>query len=233
MKTKNSNILNSELEIGLQKFVDSCPFYIMIIDEHHKVLIANKAVEKIFDINHKAIIGEYCPASIHGVNEYFSCPLGEAVKSKMPVEREVYDEKIDSWLNISIYPLGIKSKEGHELFVHMCHDISDKIMAYEELKDNYKIQNILMELLNISLLNITFEEKLNRILKKIFMIPWFITQKKGAVFLVDKSPNVLEMKAEYGLDDKNKEFCRWIEFGQCICGRAAMSEKMYPLKKSR
>ena len=78
-------------------------------------------------------------------------------------------------------------------------------------------------MLNISLLNITLEEKLEKILGHIIAIPWVAFESKGCVFLVENDPKVLVMKAHHGMSKRLLAMCERVPFGQCLCGRAASS----------
>ena len=56
-------------KIDLQILFDAIPFYVMLVDGNHKILMANEAVRKDLGIDPEQIIGEYCPKVIHGMDE--------------------------------------------------------------------------------------------------------------------------------------------------------------------
>ncbi|MEK7397564.1 MAG: ATP-binding protein, partial [Candidatus Poribacteria bacterium] len=81
------------------------------------------------------IIGGYCPKVIHGSDEpILGCPLEEAVeKGNICVEREFYDQNSNIWVSSAVYPVGCKTKNGREIFIHMVYDITKQKQAEESL----------------------------------------------------------------------------------------------------
>ncbi|MBE3135617.1 MAG: HD domain-containing protein, partial [Acidobacteria bacterium] len=57
----------------------------------------------------------------------------------------------------------------------------------------------------------------------IFSVPWHTIESKGAIFLVEDTPEVLVMKAQRNLGSPLLKACAYVPFGHCLCGRAASS----------
>ncbi len=111
----------------------------MLVDEDHVILHANKKVREVFGKEVEEIVGEYCPAVIHGAEEpYPGCPLEESIKrGYVPIERELFDERTGLWIKSSIYPLNMRTKNGKRVFLHFVQDVTDKKLTtnlQEELK---------------------------------------------------------------------------------------------------
>jgi len=98
--------------------------------------------------------------------------------------------------------------------------------SMQELKQRSDIQNTLNEVLYISLMSISIEEQMEKILHIILDIEWLALEKKGCVFLTDDSGRALEMVAQYNLSDSLLTQCRHIKFGECLCGIAAQKKKV-------
>ncbi|MBF0566916.1 MAG: GGDEF domain-containing protein, partial [Nitrospirae bacterium] len=96
----------------------------------------------------------------------------------------------------------------------------------EKIKKSHQIQDVLNEILKISLRPISLKEQLERILNLILDIPWLALQSKGALFLVEDAPEVLVMKAQKGLSNELLTDCINIPFGKCLCGLAASKKEM-------
>ena len=95
--------------------------------------------------------------------------------------------------------------------------------AIEEINRTNQIQSVLNKLLFISLKTISLKAMLKRFIKAITSLSWLTLDSKGAIFLVGKNPDVLELKAHRALDTSLLKMCARIPFGRCLCGRAALS----------
>lgn len=99
--------------------------------------------------------------------------------------------------------------------------------AREELVErDLNIQRVLDSILNISLPPLTMKEVLTKSLDAVLSIPTFALLNKGAVFLVVKGEQTLEMVAQRNLPDALLRSCAFLPFGKCLCGRAAATRKM-------
>lgn len=154
-KVENMHQLNYLLD-GIKPLLDSLPYYVMLVDEEHNVLVANKAVEGALGVKPEEIAGGYCPRVVHGYEEpYPGCPLEESLgKGKKPVEKEVYDSSSNTWALSSVYPTPF-SHQGKTVFWHTVGDITERKRAEEELKDKTRKFNSIFKTVpvGITLLN--------------------------------------------------------------------------------
>ena len=75
-------ILDSVVSSSILKVINNLPFYVMLLDADHHILLVNKAIKEHLDIDPDQIIGGYCPKVVHGLNGPFpGCPLEEAVET--------------------------------------------------------------------------------------------------------------------------------------------------------
>ena len=95
--------------------------------------------------------------------------------------------------------------------------------AIEEINRTNQIQSVLNKLLFISLKTLSLKAMLKRFIKAITSLSWLALDSKGAIFLVGKNPDVLELKAHRALDTSLLKMCARVPFGRCLCGRAALS----------
>ncbi len=121
---------------GILEILDALPFYVMLIDKNHRILLANKATRDVLRLEPHEIVGEYCPKVVHGIAEgaFAGCPLEEAVRTGEPVERESYDEDKGLWLKRSIYPTGTWSVSGEQIYFHMTQDITRQKRVEEAMQ---------------------------------------------------------------------------------------------------
>jgi DNA-binding CsgD family transcriptional regulator len=93
----------------------------------------------------------------------------------------------------------------------------------EEIHRSYQIQSVLNKLLFISLKTISLKAMLKQFIKAITALSWLALESKGAIFLIGKDPDVLELKAHRALDASLLTMCSRVPIGKCLCGRAALS----------
>jgi PAS domain S-box-containing protein len=111
-------------------------------------------------------------------------------------------------------------------------DISEKKKAEEELRENYKVQSVINNLLKIQSEKIDFEKQLQLILEQLISIPWLALQSRGAIFLTGRDKETLEMKAHINMNEQLLKSCASVPFGKCICGRAATTGKIIFVDKT-
>lgn len=121
---------------GTLNLLDSLPFYVLLVDRNHRILLANKATRDSLGLEPKDIIGEFCPRVVHGIDEgpYPGCPLEEAVETNSSVEREHFDPDTGRWLKVCMYPTGTFTVDGEEIYFHMIQDITEMKLELEELR---------------------------------------------------------------------------------------------------
>ena len=217
---------DTETNLGLG-ILDALPFYVLLVDETHHILLANKAVRRDLGLDPEQIVGRYCPKIVHGLDGPFpGCPLEEAVDKGHAVERELFDPYSGRWMKSAIYPTKHRTQDGRAIFIHMIHDITERKRVEEEIERNYQIQTVLNALLSISLIDVSLEDQLKLILDHILSIPWLAFESRGSIFLVEDDPDVLVMKAQNGLGDPVQKACARVAFGRCHCGRAALTQEI-------
>jgi putative nucleotidyltransferase with HDIG domain/PAS domain S-box-containing protein len=132
----NFNLTDS---ISLQKILDSFPYYVILVDENHNIVMVNDKVYAMTKKSQSEIIGNYCPSVIHGIDHpFYGCPLEEAVKKDRSIEKEIYDPVSGRWLLSCIYLTNCKTEGGLKIFLHATQDITEKKEAQEEADKSCK-----------------------------------------------------------------------------------------------
>lgn len=125
------------LFITIRHILDALPFYAMLVDENHRILMANRLVESKLGVNPDKIVGKYCPKVIHGFSSsYPGCPLEDALKTGHAVEKKLYDTPSKKWLPSAIYPIEkIHTKNGKKIYLHFARDITEQERLEKQKKD--------------------------------------------------------------------------------------------------
>ena len=122
-------------QLDLSDILDSLPSYVMLVDEDHRILQANTSVRSALGMDPEAIIGQYCPKVIHGLDRpWYACPLEEAASNGQAVEREAFDRGSGAWFRSAIYPTGKCTLDGKKIFFHMVADVTARKQVEEQLR---------------------------------------------------------------------------------------------------
>lgn len=92
---------------------------------------------------------------------------------------------------------------------------------------SYEIsEDVINSLLRHSMEDMSLDQLLQGALELIFSIPWLAFEKQGCIFLVEDDPHTLVMRAQISIAESIKQTCGRLPFGKCLCGRAAMTQKI-------
>ena len=135
---------------NLQEVLDSFPYYVILVNENHNIVMVNNKINIITGKTHDEIIGKYCPKVMHGMNQPFpGCPLEEALEKGCSIERELFDPNSKKWFQSCIYYTNCVSKDDLKIFLHIIQDITEKKEALEALEQSYnKLKEALFEIIS-------------------------------------------------------------------------------------
>jgi PAS domain S-box-containing protein len=126
---------DADLGLRVSDILEAFPFYVMLVDEHHRIVQANGAVRDQLGLTPEDIVGKYCPRVIHGTDEpWYACPLEEATETGQAVEREVLDRATGRWVRSAIYPTGGFTPDGSRIYFHAIADITDAKQVEDQLR---------------------------------------------------------------------------------------------------
>jgi PAS domain S-box-containing protein len=134
---------NLTIEDTFLNFINIIPYFAMLIDEDHRILLANDIVLSALGENFDDIMGHYCPKMIHETDSFQGCPLEEAIRKGGYVEKILLDPFYKSWVSSAIYPTLFTTLDGKKVFLHLVRDITEQKNAEEELiKSENKFRTI-------------------------------------------------------------------------------------------
>ncbi|MCW8825363.1 MAG: PAS domain-containing protein, partial [Gammaproteobacteria bacterium] len=106
------------------------------------------------------------------------------------------------------------------------NDVTERILAQEEVSRNLLKQEIMASILHLSLKPIPFKEILRQSLVMTLQDTDLPLSYKGVIFLVNPETDELEMAVRHGLPDAIVNSCSSIRRGECICGKTFEQEKL-------
>ncbi len=117
----------------MQVFIDTMPFITMVVDEEHTILLANKALKEFAGRDAEDCVGCFCARILHKSDiPHPDCPLVISVKSKKPAATDLYEKSIKSWMRSAVYPTGLVTDTGKQVFLHLVQNINAEKAAAEE-----------------------------------------------------------------------------------------------------
>jgi PAS domain S-box-containing protein len=127
--------LAPDLAVSVSDILNALPFYVMLVDDTHHIVEANRAVQEQLGLDPGAVVGKYCPKAIHGLDEpWDACPLEQSVVDGHAVEREALDEQSGRWIRSCIYPIECAAPDGKRIYFHTVTDTTEAKEAEHELK---------------------------------------------------------------------------------------------------
>lgn len=202
--------------------LDALPGYVLLVDDQHHIILANKAALARVGRPPSEVLGRYCPRVMHGLDGPFpGCPVEQAAAKGAAAEVEYHDEKTGRWLVSGAYPTSIVSPTGRRVFLHTTRDVTELRTAQERVAMELEERTALFELLEASLADSPLDDYLDRSLRLLTSLPWLRVEDRGAIFIVGDEPDVLVMHAQRRLSEFLLHECARVRFGHCLCGRAA------------
>ncbi|MBF0342996.1 MAG: PAS domain S-box protein [Nitrospirae bacterium] len=96
----------------------------------------------------------------------------------------------------------------------------------ERIVYDAKIQEVINNILKISLLPISLEEQLKQILNLIMSVSWISLQSKGCIYVCVENSNVLKIMAYHNFNAAHLDTCKDLPFGECLCGLVAATKNV-------
>lgn len=115
------------LELRVEKTLDSLPFNVLLLDQDHRIVWANKTVSQILGLQTADIVGNQCFKIVHGREKVLdNCPMEEAIRLGRPVECELTDEESGRLTHSAVYPTKLMTGNGQKVYLHATRDITER-----------------------------------------------------------------------------------------------------------
>ncbi|HEY5961503.1 MAG TPA: GAF domain-containing sensor histidine kinase [Polyangiaceae bacterium] len=208
--------------------MDALPFYVLLVDEDHRVVTWNRAMQHEFPQSDP--LGAYCPEVVHGQSHPFEgCPLEDAVSQDGSVEKELYDPASARWIASSVYPTELRTPCNRRVYLHFARDITlekQNQLALAQSLEHHKALGVLLQRLSGCKHP---KEPLEHLIDTTLELSWMRAARGAAAFLVNGEQ--LELAYSRDLGTGVKENCAKVGLGHCVCGRGAAERKaIVPLR---
>lgn len=217
-----------ESETRYRHLFENAHDMIQSVDAEGRFLFVNQSWKNIMgyaeaEMNGLTLFDVIHPDSlVHCRKEFQKVLAGEPLKDIDVVFKQKNGGAVI--LEGSVVPRKINGKVSatHGFF----RDVTARKAAEAQIRRNLEIQSVINRLLSLSLETLEFDEILSRSLDLIISLPHFVFEEKGCIFLMDQESQTLVLSAYKRQSSEEIVHCRTVEPDQCLCGKAAVSQKI-------
>ncbi|MBF0446830.1 MAG: diguanylate cyclase [Magnetococcales bacterium] len=229
------SILDSKNFSLLQQVFSNLSVAAFAIDDNHRVILWNKACEKLTGIPASEVIG----TRDHWRGFYKkprSCLADTMLSDGLEDALKIYPHVSES----QAVPGGLHAENwcvnqsGEKLYLlfeagTIRNDDGEIIAVVETLRDTTQpkllndIQRAIGSILDFSFQAESLEELLKNTLDLIHSSPWLTVVEKGFIHLIDKDyPDQLLLRHSKGISQEIQDLCQVITLGNCLTGQTAL-----------
>ena len=219
---KDPEISNEKLHLTGEEYAklfEALPDALLIADTTGKIVQINAQLEKLFGYRKEELVGESLEIlmpqrfrALHRrhVSNYLANPrfrpLGTGLEL-FGLRKDGTEFPVDISLNYTM---------TDDVFLAMAtiRDITEHKSAQRKIELNYRIQKAISAILKLALKPLALEEQLSHALDLILTIPGFAEHSRISIFLVEKDPEILVLKAFHGFSVTQVELCRTVLVGR-------------------
>ena len=226
--TTNDITLRQQGEIALKdserryrKLFDSAGDAIFIHDTEGRMLAVNATACERLGYTRNELLAmniDAVDASEHGVH------VPERLTRIIAQERIAF-ESVHRRKDGSLVPTELNAQlitwEGRPAVMSIARDITERQRMEEALVRSSRTQGILNDVFRLSIEDLDLTALLQRTIDQMLTIPWLELLPRGAIFLAEG--RTLRLMAHRGLAKPLLRACASVDFGRCLCGRAALT----------
>ncbi|HOG08905.1 MAG TPA: PAS domain S-box protein [Smithella sp.] len=113
-----------------QTAFDAVTDAICLLDKNQRILRSNRAMQDLFAVSGKKIVGKYCWEIIHGTAKPVpGCPIVKSSRSRKPEKMELKTK--GRTFNVTAYPVFDEKNTAIIGFVHIINDVTELKQAWE------------------------------------------------------------------------------------------------------
>ena len=211
--------------------VESSKDAIISIDQKTRIIHWNHAAETIFGYTSKDALGKSISIIIpekykrqhrDGVRRFLETGKPAIIGKTIETQGQ---QKNGGLIPIEL-SLSAFQKSSEWIFTSTIRDVSKRKATQMALLRNHDTQKAINILLSKSAGNEPLNPILEECLDLILFLPWLTIESKGCIFLLGDEKETLVMRAQRNLSSDVLKRCGKIEFGSCLCGKAAVEKKL-------
>ncbi len=205
---------------------------VVIIDEQSRITDWSGQAEKIFGWSREEALGQsmttlivperYREAHQQEMQAYRNKGGGKLFNKRIEIDA-LHRDGQEFPVEVSISAITLSGKNHVSAFLR---GISERKRSEARSQRDYHTQRVIASVLENSLRSISLDKKLEQTLDLLLSVPWLDLQAKGCIFLADTESRTLVMETQRGLPADLLSACAKVEYGHCLCGRAAASGKL-------
>jgi two-component system, sensor histidine kinase and response regulator len=140
-----------------QQTFASVPDLIMVLDEQHRIVRANRAMEQTAGLKEAELIGRHCYEIVHGTSSPPAfCPHSKLLADGQSHKEEVTEPRLGVTLDVSATPL--RDDAGRIIgSVHIAHDITERMRTEAALQESEAYLRTVLDSLQTGVLIIDAE----------------------------------------------------------------------------
>ncbi len=116
--------------------------------------------------------------------------------------------------------------DNANLYHSAVRELEERKKIQAELEISEQEQRALADVLQIGMSGDDLDAVLLMALDHLFAVNWLGIEAKGGVFLKDPGGDSLVLTAQRNLSNEICSLCARVQFGQCLCGRAAQTRQL-------
>ncbi len=217
-----------EKEERYRSLVQSSADAIISIDESQQIIQWNQAATATFGYPPEAVQGK--PVSLlipkhfitthnDSINNFLNGHPSHILNRAVETEgRTNTGKQVPIELTLSTF-----KQHKKQIITAIIRDISLRKETDFKLQCSHDIQTAVNQLLKESLKATGIPQIVGQALDLLLSLPWLSFEPMGAIFLTEKEPNLLVLKAHRGFSEERIKTCQFIPFGKCLCGQAALT----------
>jgi PAS domain S-box-containing protein len=226
---RSSKVENRELQAAVQqydKLLQSLPDAIVMVGRAGKIVHVNAQLERMFGYTKEELLGKNLEILMperfrarhrKNVMDFLSSPRIRPMGTGLALFG-LNKDGAEFPVDISLSLLTI---DGEVLAMAAIRNITEHKNAQRKIELNYQIQKAISSVLKISLEPVSLDEQLSRVLDLILAIPGLSLRSRGSIYLVEKEPERLVLKAMHGFSVAQVTSCQTVPFDSAPSGEPA------------